>query len=329
VDSFKNRVGIHVNMGKVGVETGRYSNMFSNNILNIEDRTMPTTAAAFLQDVENLISLPDVCFRVNEMADDPHASAVDIAEVIGQDPNLVTQLLRIANSPYYGFPSRVDTISRAIAVIGTQDLRDLVLSASIINAFNASDNEIIDLHKYWSHSLFTGFVARQLGSRTKVKVLCKERLFVAGLLHDIGQLVMSMKIPEIMRIIVHRANLHAEPFHETEKLVFGLGHAEVGGQLLSHWHLPESLQAVARYHHQPENAKEYLLEVSIVHIANAMAHLMDLPGLGTKEKIKVSPVAWESTGLNKKLVVAAVKRAKLEFDNSISAFMPYAQVANQ
>ena len=289
---------------------------------------MPITPVQFLKGVDHLVALPDVCFRVNEMVDDPNSSALDIAKVLSRDPNLTAQLLRIANSPYYGFPSRVETIARAITVIGMQDLRDLVLSTSVINAFGADKNELINMEKYWRHSLFTGFIARELGSKTTTKVLCKERLFTAGLLHDIGQLIMTAKIPEIMRIILHRAKADAEPYHEVEKVVFGLGHSEIGAELMKSWHLPESFQAVAQYHHEPSKATDYKLEVSVVHIANAMSHVANMHGLGFKEKLKICPEAWAITGLDKKSVVSATKQAANEFEETVKAFVPLDQAAN-
>lgn len=290
---------------------------------------MPMTAERFLKDVDSLVSLTDVCFRVNQMADDPTSNAKDIAEVVGRDPNLTAQVLRIANSSYYGFPSKVETITRAISVIGTQDLRNLVLSASVINAFSMHRNELIDIQKYWAHSLFTGFVARQLSRAASTKVLDKERFFVAGLLHDIGQLVFSMKVPEMMRIILHRSQADIEPFHIVEKLVFGLGHCELGAELLKKWQLPDSLQAVARYHHEPEKAKEYLLEVNVVHIANAMAHQVNMSGLGKKERVEIADEAWKITGLTEQLVVSAVEKAKPEFLSAMPAFITRSKAANQ
>jgi len=290
---------------------------------------MPITPAQFLENVESLISLPDICSRVNQMADDPTSNAKDIADVVGQDPSLTAQVLRIANSSYYGFPSRVDTITRAISVIGTQDLRNLVLSASVINVFSASKNELIDIQRYWAHSLFTGFVARQLSRSTTAKVLDKERFFVAGLLHDVGQLAFSIKAPEMMRIILHRAKAGVEPFYKVEELVFGLGHCELGEELLKKWQLPASLQAVAAYHHEPEKAKDHLLEVYIVHIANAVAHQVNISGLGTRERVSISDQAWKITGLTEQHVVSAVEKAKLEFLNSMPAFISYSKAGNQ
>ena len=290
---------------------------------------MPITPERFLENVDSLVSLPDICFRVNQMVDDPSSNAKDIAEVVGQDPNLTAQVLRIANSSYYGFPSKVETISRAISVIGTQDLSNLVLSASVINAFSIKKNELIDLQKYWAHSLFTGFVSRQLSRSTTAKVLDKERFFVAGLLHDIGQLIFSMQVPEMMRIILHRAKADVEPFYKVEELVFGVGHCELGAELLKKWQLPESFQAVARYHHEPEKAKEHLLEVNVVHIANAMAHQVNISGLGKKEQVTISGDAWNVTGLTEQHVVSAVEKAKVEFLNSMPAFISHLKVGNQ
>jgi len=289
---------------------------------------MPISPSQFLQNVDHLVALPDVCFRVNEMVDDPNSSALDIAKVLGQDPNLSAHLLRIANSPYYGFPSRVETILRAITVIGMQDLRDLVLSTSVINAFASDENELINMEKYWHHSLLTGFIAKELGGLTSTKVLCKERLFATGLLHDIGQLVMTAKIPEIMRIILLRAKADQEPYEEVEDLIFGLGHSEIGAELMKKWNLPESFQAVARFHHTPEKADNFKLEVSIVHIANAMSHIANMHGLGFKEKLSISSQAWAITGLSKKQVVNATKKAVKEFDLTVGAFVPLGQVAN-
>ena len=289
---------------------------------------MSMTPKEFLRDVDDLVSLPDVCFRINEMADDPWSSAVDMSEVISRDPNLTAQLLRIANSAYYGFPSKVETISRAITVIGTQDLRDLVLSTSVINAFKTNPSELINMKNYWSHALFTGLLSRQLGAKTSTKILCKERLFVAGLLHDIGQLIMGVKIPELMSIIMKRSEANVEAFFETERLIFNIGHGEIGAELMKNWNLPSSLQAVARYHHEPELADEFLLEVSIVHIANAMAHLANIGGLGRNEKVKISALAWKTTGLNKETVLAAVEKAKSEFESSADAFIPTGNVVN-
>ncbi len=289
---------------------------------------MAVSVQQFLSGFDSLISLPDACVRVNQLADDPTASAIDIADAISHDPNLTLQLLRIANSPYYGFPSRVDSMTRAIAVIGMQDLCDLVLSTSIFNIFSQYDNQIIDFDGYWQHSIITAFIARQLAAKTKTCVLAKERLFIAGLLHDVGKLVMLIKVPEIMCIIKSHIEQSHETFSEAEQLVFGLGHAEIGAELLRQWQLPKSLQDIVKYHHQPDKATHYLLETSIVHIANAMAQYLNVGVLPSSYPVKISSTAWRITGLDKHGVASVISSAKTECKNSLASFVPQANVVN-
>jgi len=289
---------------------------------------MPITPKQFLSGIDELISLPEVCLKVDELAQKPDTSAVEIAQAVAQDPHLAAQILRIANSPFYNFPMPVETLSRAIVVIGIQDLRDLVLSSSIIRTFSQTESKVFDLKDYWRHSVFTGFLARQLGAKTQTRVLCRDRLFMAGLLHDIGMLVMSVKIPEIMRIVVSRSQVARESYIQAEKLIFGLTHAEIGAELMKQWGLPVSLQTVARYHHSPGRADDHLLETSIVHIANAMSHYLKLSPVSSDYPAKVSSTAWKITGLNKEMAFSVLEATKEEFENSLSAFLPERKVAN-
>ncbi|MDX1812286.1 MAG: HDOD domain-containing protein, partial [Gammaproteobacteria bacterium] len=183
---------------------------------------MPITPEQYVKGIDKLVSLPTACTRILELSERSDTHTMEFVEAIASDPEMAAQTLRIANSAYYGFPMRIDTLSRAISVIGTRELQDLALSYSVIKTFSNVDNEILDYKRFWQHSVLTGFLARQLATRTKVKIMHKERMFLAGLLHDIGMLAMAAKTPEIMRIIVMRANQAKEPFVDVEKLVFGL-----------------------------------------------------------------------------------------------------------
>ena len=142
---------------------------------------------ALLDDVEGLVSPPDVCLRLFELIHAPTTGAKDIAAVVGVDPNLTTRLLRIANSSFYNFSRKIDTISRAVTVIGTAELYQLVLSVSAVKTFANIPNELVKMETFWRHSVYTGLLARALAIRANV--LHPERLFVSGLMHDIGSLV--------------------------------------------------------------------------------------------------------------------------------------------
>lgn len=290
---------------------------------------MAISPAQLAEGVSKLISLPDICFRVNEMVDDPRYSAVDIGNVIANDPAITAQLLRIANSAYYGFPSRVDTLSRAIAIIGTQELRDLVLTTSIINSFHKVKPEVIDFGEFWRHSLATALSARAMVKRMRARVLHGERLFTAGLLHDIGHLVMAVRIPELLRVMRTRAEAAEEPMDEAERLVFDLDHAEVGAALMQHWRLPNSLQLIAKFHHHPEKAGDQAREAAIINIANNIAFQAGFRGIDTEMDALVAPESWGVAGVAPESVVSIAQELPALYDAAATVFLPNKRVASR
>ncbi len=251
---------------------------------------MPISARELAQGVSQLTALPDVCIQVNRMTEDDRHSAEEMARVIGRDPGLTSQLLRIANSAYYGLASRVETVTRAITVIGNRELRDLVLATSVINRFSdlAEDQQLLE--DYWRHSVQVGCLARVLARGAAARVLHGERLFVAGLLHDIGRLVMAVRIPELLRVMNALAHAQRLPMWEAERLVFDLDHCEVGEALLAEWELPALLRETAALHHRPLEATHFPLEVALVHVADWLAR-----GEG-----EVDPAVWTVTGLDER-----------------------------
>ena len=135
--------------------------------------------------------------RAIDLINDPDASAAEIGDVISEDPALTARLLKIVNSAFYGFPSRIETVSRAITIVGTLELLDLILAASVVKAFSGIPSELVDMDQFWEHSLYTGVTARVLAGRHRAPDT--ERYFVAGLLHDIGALVLYRQLPRQSR----------------------------------------------------------------------------------------------------------------------------------
>lgn len=245
---------------------------------------------------KNLPSLPEIYFKINELVNDAHSSAADIGNAIEQDAALSTRLLKIVNSPYYGFPSSIDTISRAITIIGTRDLRDLVLATSAIGAFSGMDSELISMEKFWRHSLYCAVTGRILAQHRHVKNT--ERLFVAGLLHDIGSLVMYQTIPILCNEALQRTRSQGTPLHIAEKEIIGFSHADVGATLIQKWNLPESLIEVVRYHHEPDLAVNHKEDVATIHIANYIANSIDEDSNLSGNITPVDPRTWETISLS-------------------------------
>ena len=269
-----------------------------------------------------LVSVPELYVRINEAVESPASTTAKIGQIISQDPALTAHLLRIANSPLYGFTSKIDTISRAVMVIGTRGLRDLALAASAVDVFSRIPGTTISMASFWRHSIFTGVIARLLAGRCNV--LHSERLFVTGLLHDIGQLIIFYKLPEMARDVLNRSRGAGQVQHEVEREILGFDHAMVGGEILRTWNLPESISQAVTFHHEPSGADDYALEAAIVHLASSLASIgegMTLGG-GTYTPSMYDAVAWEQTRLSPDIADTILCEARPHFIAALSLFLP-------
>lgn len=270
---------------------------------------MSTSIAQLIGRVDDLVSLPGVFYRVNEMVESSTAGMAQIGEVISQDPGLTARVLRMANSAMYGFSRKVDTVDRALTTIGTKQLRNLVLATSTIDAFDGIPNELVTMEDFWAHSIRCGCAAKLLAENSGHKGM-SDSLFVAGLLHDIGQLVIFSQLAEESHQLLTRA---MEDVEETaisvyEHEVLGFDHAELGAELVAHWHLPELFAITIRYHHRPEDADTLQAECAIVHIANSVAVLAELDSTDISET-DAPPIqreAWQIAQLDENILEGVV-----------------------
>jgi putative nucleotidyltransferase with HDIG domain len=274
---------------------------------------MSMTLEQFTQDIDHLVSLPSVGVRVNEVVNDPNSTAEDIAKLISQDPGLAARVLRIANSPAYGLSAQITTITRAVAIVGTQLIRDLVLATSTISAFKDIPNELVSLENFWSHSLYCGIAARLLAEQRGMKHA--ETEFLAGLLHDIGQLVIFRKEPEAARraLLLSVEGPDDLALHKAEQAVFGFDHAQVGATLLRHWHFPDLLVACVENHHAPQEEQKFPIEVSLVHIANSIATLAEIDSVSEEDAVRTEQFAWDRLGLSRELIEPTVRATQAQF----------------
>jgi HD-like signal output (HDOD) protein len=277
-------------------------------------------ATELVQEVNRLFSLPEVCCRLQEMLESPHHTSRELGKVIGQDPDLTARLLKIVNSSFYGYAGRIDTVNRAVTVIGISELLVLILGASSVMTFNKIPGSLINMADFWRHSVYCGVVARQLAKHCHV--LHHERLFVAGLLHDVGKLILCVKLPEQMRGVLAQSYDSETPSYEIERNTFGFDHAELGGLLLKNWHLPESLCESVSYHHQPSAASSPSIEAAIVHIANAITHIAENETSDCYFMDRIEKNAWALTRLDKKIADKVLADAMPLFDDALDAIMP-------
>lgn len=268
------------------------------------------SAKQLVDGIVHLVSLPDVCVKVNRLVDSPGYSAVGVGRIVAHDTDLSARILRLVNSSYFGLRAPVDTISRAIAVVGTNELRNLVMATTAARIFTGIPADLVDMAQFWRYSVMTGLIAKELALRCSV--LHSERLFVMGMLHDIGRLVIYLTLPDQSRDILLITGGDDNLLAETEKDVLGFTHMDVGAELLRNWGLPDGLVSVVGAHHDPFKAGDYQFDAALIHVAIALTH-GEMSGLSFDEMISpISPSMWDFTGLSVEHLESVIKVAPVK-----------------
>ncbi len=278
--------------------------------------------ASWVNEVAGLVSPPDVCIKVFDLIESHNASAHAIGAVISRDPNLTLRLLKIVNSALYNFSAKIDTVSRAIAVVGISELYSMVIAITAVKSFSYIPHNVVNMDTFWRHSLYTAINARLLAKRCNV--LHPERLFVAGLLHDVGSLILYHRAPQICKELLINAKGDEEALHQAEIEEFGFSHADIGALLLKLWHLPDSLQEAVACHHRAGMASENPREAAIIHLANALANHTEIGAFCEMPmtELQVDERIWEPLGLGAADLdhEALLEEAGLQFSDMISIF---------
>ncbi|MCP3890361.1 MAG: HDOD domain-containing protein [Desulfobulbaceae bacterium] len=264
-----------------------------------------------------LISLPEVYLRLKEILDDPDYTLAEVARVVSKDPAVTVRLLRIVNSSLYSFSTEIETVGRAITLLGTQQVHDLVLATSVARSFSEMNLEVMDVHRFWRRSLYCAVTCKILGSAS-AELERRERLFVAGLLHDIGHLIMYQAIPEYSLEAMQLAKNDSIPIHLAERKLFAFDYAGVGGFMLSQWRLPEVLCEATKFHVEPNDTSPYAYETAIVHIASLLSLAFDDGGGDFEEDIrKIDPVIWKSAHLTAEQCLHFKEETDKEFQEAL------------
>lgn len=252
-------------------------------------------AKTLVQDVTASVPLPRIYTKIRELVDDESTSIDELSEAVSEDPLLTERMMQLANSTLFGFPVKIDSVRHAIGILGRTQLHDLVLTSTAMQLIHCFPNPLMDIEVFKRRSVYCGLVTRLLGSL--FNALDGERFFVAGLLHEIGHLVLFSQLPEISTEIMKRAKQSRRPLHLVERDLMGFDYAEVGAELMSAWQLPGCFQESTRYHLKPALATQFCMETAAVHIANHMMVKEELSEDSMGLLPEIDPIAWEITGL--------------------------------
>jgi len=286
----------------------------------------PPAAEGFIRDrykglVAGKIRLPEmpsIVYELNEVIANPLSCSDDIGKVVSKSPSLAACLLRMANSPFYGFPCRIDSISRAVTVIGTREISTLALGINILSLFRDIPPEVLDMASFIQHSLACGVVSRILAAHKNLPQT--EQMFVAGLLHDIGRLIVYKYFPREARVLLHEALEAREILHRKEAEVLGCRHTEIGRYLLRKWKLPATLEDCVFYHHEPAGAS-HGVQAAIVHLADAMVNALGIGSSGERYMPPLDRQAWEQLSLSPGVLEFITRQAVHQL-SALEPFLP-------
>ncbi|WP_420826832.1 HDOD domain-containing protein [Chromatium okenii] len=272
------------------------------------------TIDALIKKTGRLLAIPRVVGEVLKLLDDPGSRQATIAGLLTQDPALAAIVLRLANSPAFAPSRTVDSMEHAITLLGRNNLRRLVIAGAVTQASDRLPTQaLLPLEVFWHHSAYCAVIGRLLAEVEAPSLA--GTVFLAGLLHDLGQLVLFSQEPEA----AHRAFLRSlsDPNvltpQDAERAELGFDHAELGGALAEEWGLPDSLCACLRYHHAPMLAPEAVrLPVILVHLANTGAHLAELDSRDWRDAPPVEPAIWTQIRLQPATLLELLDQAQYQ-----------------
>lgn len=281
--------------------------------MHIDRTAMPGALAVadVARNIGDLPALPAVVLELIRTFDDPEADIPTLARMISYDQALAARTLRAANSSLYRLESKVKTISQAIMVLGFDTVRSLVSAGAIVNALPGGGAGL-EPSQFWRHSMATALCARNIARHTRLN---HEYAFLAGLLHDIGRLVLATRFPQHYAAVAAWRGAHDAWQVDAEQAVLGIDHQQVGQMLAEAWHFPPLIQRAIAHHHAP--AVDDLGELaSIVHVANAIVHALDLGGEPGSAVPPVSQTAWASLRLDGEMLRAVFRETEAQYEDA-------------
>ncbi|SFM59540.1 HDOD domain-containing protein [Thermodesulforhabdus norvegica] len=246
----------------------------------------------------DLPTIPHTAQLVMQKLSDPEVSPKELEKIILQDPALTARILKLANSPFYGRPRTIKTVSEATVVIGLNTLKSIVVASAVremIKPFGLTEKLL------WEHSVSVGFIVRYLAE--KLRFRRTEEAFLAGLLHDIGKVVLQLKAPSKMYIVIQELYTGAETDSiGVENLVFGFAHVHVGQLLARKWQFAQEIEEAIGYHHWPGRAKISPELAHLVHLGNSFAHKLEIGPIKTPDLDLAEQVSARFFQLDQELI---------------------------
>jgi putative nucleotidyltransferase with HDIG domain len=275
------------------------------------------TSAQLVQGVQDLPSLPAVVMELLSSIEQENIDISVLAKKVSYDQALTAKTLRLANSSSFSLQVKVATIQQAITFLGFQTTRNLITTAAVTGCFPSGLCPGFHDKAFWRHSIATAVCARSLARRLRFN---QDVAFTAGLLHDIGRLVLVTGHPQAYaEVLAWRAREDAE-WQDAERAVLGVDHVEAGVALAEHWNFSDTMRQAIAWHHAPETPGAGFL-AAIVHVANAVVHALDLAGEDEELVPTLSSIAWDAMGLNEEAYLDLFRETEQQLEEMSAILM--------
>lgn len=266
-------------------------------------------------------SLSTTVTKVLEVCDSPTTSPNDLNRVIALDPVLTGNVLKLINSAYCALPNQITSLTRAIIMLGLNTVKNLALSTAVMESLGRADSfQALSMDNYWTHSICVGVAAKAIAAQKGVPSSEREEYFVAGLLHDLGKIPLSIRFPDDYTKVLQLARLEQCPLFRAESMIFEMTHGEVGNMIAQKWQLSPAIVDSLTFHHQPGLARpENRSFVTNIALANSYANVLEIGTSGDHfpehtlivDLLKETAVNWSVLSGMQEMILAEIDKAKI------------------
>ncbi len=269
--------------------------------------------------LKDLPTLPTILVECNKLLEDPNVSANQLAKAIKTDQAVSSKVLKLVNSAFYGLSGKVGTISQGIVVLGFNTVRNIILSLSVLDLLpkdaDLGEFEISDL---WKHSLGCAVISRVFAQKVGIKD--PEEAFVAGLLHDIGKIIIAKLFQEELVTILKTTHQEKKLFLDVERDVLGTAHDQIGGMLAKNWQLPSTLSESISFHHNGEKTMKHAKLVYTIRLADIVTRGLQIGSGGDRVIPEMDKTAWDALNVSYSDIARWVEDLDEEFDKASAFF---------
>ena len=270
-----------------------------------------------LEDDIKLPSLPTIFSEINEAIKNPKCSGKDIADIVSKDTSLSATLLKIVNSAYYGLSEKVESLHYAAMALGTQQVSSLALGITVIKYFKGISDKRVNMQSFWNHSIASAIASKTFALH--VKGADSDRVFIGGLLHDIGRLIFLNYYPDICNSLVKKAKILDLFYYQLEPKYFGMTHGKFGGLLAKNWNFSDKISQLIHHHHT-QFKKVPPKEVGLVYISNWLVTAIGIGSSGENGLHQLNINAWKSLNISESVIEPVVKQIDRQIVEAVKFF---------